>query len=302
MARLPPNHPKAHLLEKQLYRIGAGHSGECNVDSYLGRIKFSNKTKILTDVHLKLSPTLSFQIDTLIISEHYALIIEVKNISGSVRFIKNPPSLQRTSNHGQDTIIDCPIHQIEANKEYLNQWLRQRGFDVETSGLLVLANPNTIVQDAPTSFPIIYKRQLPFYLQKFQPGKTIFSAADLDKIEQMIEGGRQRFNPFPLCPYYRIDPNELRTGLLCYSCSYELRRLNRETWSCPKCQKRVAKPHNDAITDWFMLVKNSMTNSECRNFLQLKDKNAAHYILSKSELIKKGKSTATFYIKNGKWF
>ena len=51
-----------------------------------------------------------------------------------------------------------------------------------------------------------------------------------------------------------------------------------------------------------MPVKNSINNGKCRKFLKLKNKHAAYYVLKKSPLIKKGKSSATFYINVSKKF
>ena len=169
IARLHPDHRKLQFLKDCHYRINAGYSGECNVDTYIERTQITHLTKIFTDVHLRISPTFTFQIDTLIITESYVLIVEVKNLKDTVRFVQNPPHLEQTFETGTVTILDCPIHQIESNKSNLDEWFRQHGIHLKTFGLLVLANQKTKVRDAPPDFPIIYKKQIPFYLQKLQP-------------------------------------------------------------------------------------------------------------------------------------
>ncbi|WP_342508994.1 nuclease-related domain-containing protein [Sporosarcina sp. FSL K6-2383] len=287
-------------MQKQLYRIGAGYSGECNVDSYIERTQFPHSMKIFTDVHLCNSPKFTFQIDTLILTEQYILIIEVKNLKDSVQFIPNPPHLVQILETGDEVVLDCPVYQIESNKSNLDEWLRQRGIHLKTLGLLVLANPNTKVIDTPNDFPIIYKKQIPFYLQKLRPAENILTVNQIQELAKQIHAEQQQFNPFPLCSYYHISPNDLRKGLLCRDCHGQLQQKNRETWYCQRCSKKAEDPYNDGIRDWFMLVKNSMTSSECRSFLNLKDGNAARYIISKSNLIKKGQSTATFYISGSK--
>ncbi|WP_342508631.1 nuclease-related domain-containing protein [Sporosarcina sp. FSL K6-2383] len=296
IARLPPDHRKVQYLQKQLYRIGAGYSGECNVDSYIERTQFPHIMKIFTDVHLCNSPKFTFQIDTLIITEQYILIIEVKNLKDSVRFIPNPPHLVQVLETGDEVVLDCPVYQIESNKSNLDEWLRQRGIHLKTLGLLILANPNTKVIDTPDNFPIIYKKQIPFYLQKLRPTEDILTPQQIQELSRQIHAEQQQFNPFPLCTYYHIHPDDLRKGLLCHDCHGQLKRKNRETWHCPHCLKVAVDPHNDAIQDWLILVKPSLNNKDCRNFLMLKDKYAASYALNKSPLMKKGKSTSTFYI------
>ncbi|MBO0586076.1 nuclease-related domain-containing protein [Sporosarcina sp. E16_8] len=296
IARLNPDHRKIQILKDHLYRIGAGYSGECNVDSYIGRTNFPHLTKVFSDVHLRISSSFTFQIDTLIITERFALIIEVKNLKDTVRFVQNPPHLVQELESGNEVIIDCPIFQIETNKSNLNEWFQQRGIPLKTISLFVLANPNTKVKDVPHDFPIIYKKQLPYYLQNLQPIETVLSIAQIQDITRKIYSEQQQFNPFPLCSYYHISSTDLRTGLLCHNCNEKLLRKNRETWLCPGCSKDSIDPINEGIQDWLMLVKSSINNEECRNFLRLKDKHAAYYALKKSPLIKKGESSATFYI------
>jgi len=296
IARLHPEHPKVLFLQKQLYRIGAGYSGECNVDSYIERTQFPQMMKIFTDVHLCNSPKFTFQIDTLVITERYALIVEVKNLKDTVRFVPNPPHLEQILETGDEVVLDCPVHQIESNKSNLDEWLRQRGIHLKTLGLLVLANPKTRVLGAPDNFPIIYKKQIPFHLQKLQPAERILTANQIQKLARQIQAEQQQFNPFPLCSYYHIQPADLRKGLLCRNCHGQLQQKNRESWHCPRCSKKAEDPYNDGISDWFMLVKNSINSEECRKFLRLKDGNAAYYVLSKSNLIKKGRFKSAFYI------
>lgn len=296
IARLHPEHPKVQFLQKHLYRIDAGYSGERNVDSYIERIQLPGVLKVFTDLHLRISPKYTFQIDTLIITERYILIIEVKTLKDTVIFVPNPPHLEQVLDTGGEAVLDCPVYQIEANRSKLDQWFRQHGIHLNTLGLLVLANPNTKVIDAPDNFPIIYKKQIPFYLQKLLPTKKFLTSHQIQDITRQINAEQQQFNPFPLCTYYHINPEDLRKGLLCRNCHGQLQRKNRETWHCPRCLKVAEDPYNDAIQDWLMLVKNSLNNEECRKFLMLKDKHAAGYALKKSPLVKKGKSIATFYI------
>lgn len=296
IARIPPDHRKVNYLREQLYRIGAGYSGECNVDSYIERSRFPKSTKIFTDVHLRISPKFTFQIDTLIITERYVLIVEVKNIKGTIRFVQNPPHLEQVLETGHEAVIDCPVYQIESNKLNLDEWFFQRGINLKTIGLVVLANPNTKVKDVPQDFPIIYKKQIPFYLQSLRRSEPVLSPAQINEISRKIAIEQQEFNPFPLCSYFNIDHQDLRTGFVCHYCNQLLQRKSSRTWCCQSCEKDVKNPYESGISDWFMLVKNSLTNEECRKFLDLKDSNAARYVLSTSLLVKKGKSTRTFYI------
>ena len=58
-------------------------------------------------------------------------------------------------------------------------------------------------------FPIIYKKQIPFYLQNFRPFETVLSTAQINEISREIDNEQQSFNPFPLCSYFHIDHQDL---------------------------------------------------------------------------------------------
>lgn len=295
LARLPVTHPKVNLLEDILFRINAGYYGESNVDIFIKRADLNPQTHIFTNVHLKVSPSFTFEIDTLIISNRYVLVVEVKNLKGIVRFVSNPPHLIRELENGEETAMDCPVCQTEMNKANLDKWFRQQGIHLKTTGLLVLANQKNIIKDVPPNFPVVYRKQIPHYLNNLKPAHIILSPDQIHHISRQIQLDQLEYNPLPLCSYYKIDPLELRRGLLCRHCHGELIRNTRETWHCSNCKKDAEDPYNDAISDWFTLVKNSITNEECRDFLKLKNKRISYHFLKKSSLIRKGKSVATFY-------
>lgn len=103
------------ILEKRLYNMQAGYSGEKKVDDYLTLIPNLKSTIILTDVRLPLNSGSSFQIDTLIIAPQYILILEVKNIKDNLSFITNPHYLLRELD-GNESSIECPITQLTLAK------------------------------------------------------------------------------------------------------------------------------------------------------------------------------------------
>lgn len=59
--------------------------------------------------------------------------------------------------------------------------------------------------------------------------------------------------------------------------------------------KTNSHAHYKAISTYFSLCKETITNKECRDFLLLNNRNEAKRILSNSGLLKCGKSSATYY-------
>ncbi|MED2971018.1 nuclease-related domain-containing protein [Fictibacillus sp. B-59209] len=87
LRRLPPNHPKRPIIEKELASRFKGYRGEQSLDFYLQEFP-SKDHLILHDIRL---PALNSQIqmDLLILTPYYLLNLEVKNFSGSLLLTKH---------------------------------------------------------------------------------------------------------------------------------------------------------------------------------------------------------------------
>lgn len=82
--RLPLNFPKYQQISEELGRRQAGYQGEIALDYYL-RLLPINKYLILHDLNLP-DGDYNCQIDTLLLTPEFALIIEVKNMTGKLIF------------------------------------------------------------------------------------------------------------------------------------------------------------------------------------------------------------------------
>ncbi|MHA6258826.1 nuclease-related domain-containing protein [Sporosarcina sp. CAU 1771] len=273
----------------------AGFTGERIVDRHLEALELPESSIILTDIHLFLTSELSFQIDTLLLSKTSILILEVKNMAGSLRFLSDPHQLEQTHSSGKVTLIDCPIVQLENTKYYLQTWLKKQGIDVAVDGQIVLANKRSKVVLAPPKAPIVYLNRLRMYLEKLEKEPTLHNASKIQEISRVILKNQKPYNPYPLCEYFRIDPNSLKRGQLCSICSATMSFVNHKQRKCNVCHQLEANNYGQAITDWFLLINNTISNQECKHFLQLKNRDATLYALKSLSLNKIGNSVATRY-------
>ena len=294
IARLGDSKEKEELMSR-LRRRSAGYHGEKRVDYFLEKAHFNIPIKILADIALEITPRNFIQIDTLILTRSFIFILEIKNITGELRFIQNPPCLHRTSKNGEVDIMDCPVYQLEKNIEDFNYWLEMSGFPLKSSGALVLAYTTSQVVIPPATMPIFYAKQLPQFLRKKESESPIMSREQLDNLATKLLKENHPYIPIPLCTHFRIDPSIVKTGILCSECHEKLIRNTRRIWSCPSCGELIKKPYADNLKDWFAFVRNSITTEECRKFLDLKNSDAAKYALKSLPLKKDGKSIATKY-------
>ena len=251
---------------------------------------------VLTDIQLSHSPGMTFQIDTLILTEKFILIIDVKNITDKLRFKTNPNQLEQESKTGEVRRMDCPLEQLHTHIYNLQNWLTKKGIQVDIIGRVLLSNPNCHVIEAPPNAPIIYKKGLPVLLRNQSKKPTIHSPKLIKRIEELIRKSQIDYNPFPLCNYFSVDPESLKRGQLCTKCGETMQYISHKQRRCTECGITAPNNYSETLMDYFTLINNSISNRECREFLQLKNKDAANYAIKSLPLNKTGKSVATRYI------
>ncbi|WP_173917329.1 nuclease-related domain-containing protein [Halobacillus sp. Marseille-Q1614] len=117
--RLPCEHPLFSEIESEFLKQSAGQYGENTVNHFLHYL--STDYLILKDLHLFDGHT-HFQLDFLVISESFLLIIEVKNFKGELIFDFDNSQLLRRLSETLDVFPD-PFLQVEHQKVQLAQWL-----------------------------------------------------------------------------------------------------------------------------------------------------------------------------------
>lgn len=297
IARLPQNYPRKEELDlvQQLYQIEAGFSGETKVDRFLELLELPKSSTILTNVHLALAPGHSFQIDTLILAKQFIFLLEIKNITGDLYFETDPHQLRSVKSNGEEKITECPITQLEVASENLRIWLAKKGIHTKICSQIILASRNAVVKAAPPNAPILYLKRLSLYLREKEQNPIIFNATELKKMKEIIERNRLDYNPYPLCEYFKISPHHLKKGQLCSKCHSSMTYQNHKKRYCHTCNLSESNNYRESIQDWFILINNTISNRQCRSFLQLKNNDDAYYALKSMQLQQKGKSVATKY-------
>ena len=103
--RLPDRHPMYEKVCMDLYNYTAGFGGEERVDQVLRRVAFAEPYAVLPNLHLHNPIISSSQIDVLIGTSKYFLILEVKNWTGSLDFKDSPRQVIQTTSFIQNHMI-----------------------------------------------------------------------------------------------------------------------------------------------------------------------------------------------------
>ncbi|WP_111438926.1 NERD domain-containing protein [Psychrobacillus insolitus] len=295
--RLPISHKKYNDIVDEINITKAGYHGETRTDYFIQEVEFPQDVHIIPDFHIKLHNNRYIQIDTLIITKSYILIVEVKNIKGTIIFKDYPRQIVRVLNE-KTRSFKCPVVQLERNLDGIEKWLTNNNWNLPIYTALVFASETTIVENAPTDQKIFFAKDFPLYIQKLNNLNPALSQKQFQQLTKELIQTNNNFIEMPLCRKYNIDTNELKSGVLCKSCGDKLFRINQRKWTCQSCGQEDTNPIANNLEDFFVLMKNEITMVECLRLLELESRFTLNYTFQKMQLIKTGKGKSTIYRKN----
>ncbi|MEK5146057.1 nuclease-related domain-containing protein [Psychrobacillus sp. FSL K6-4615] len=277
--------------------IEAGHYGELRVDRSIKEVQFPSEVHIIPDFHMKIHENRYIQVDTLIITSSYILIVEVKNIIGNIIFKTFPNQLIRTLDN-ETTAFNCPIIQLQRNQDGFQLWLNQTQWKIPIYTVLVFASDKAIIENAPKEQTILFSKNLPLFIQKLNKLPPLLTKAQYLKIKEILMRKNMHFVEPPLCSKYEISTSELKKGVLCINCGNRLNRISERQWTCTACGINDKDPIPRNVEDLFTLMKHEVTMQECMDLLQLKSRYTLNYTFQKMKLIKTKKGNKTTYQKS----
>jgi hypothetical protein len=299
LRRMPKGHPVRPIVEKDLRIWLKGYYGELNVSYY---VSFLPENEYYIFHGLRLKDKMDFQMDLLLISSKFALIIEVKNISGKLKFEKGSDLMIRELNN-VDEGMDNPIQQVKRHHLQFNNWLRFhqiKGIPVEY--LVVISKTSTIIETTPDNQQI------------FQ--KIIYAESLLDKIKELEEKYQKPritkntltqlsdtlLNAHHICipdifQKYQLSQTDLIPGVQCTNskCKRYPMEYISASWRCNTCKETTKAAHIPAVSDYFLLYSPILTRKQFADFLQVDSPIKARYLLLALNLLSTGTKRGTKY-------
>lgn len=279
LQRLPIYHPTYIEVEKRIKAIEAGFHGECYVDNFLKQVPFPKSFAILKDLHIKIDSNSYLQMDTLILTKKYIGLLEIKNIRGKIDFQKNPDQLIREFD-GEVTPFKCPEQQITRQTKKLQVLLKELKIDLPIKKLIVLAYSKTHVVLPPKYTTIVMGCDISIYMDDYNQLPDVLSTTKFNQLSRQLAAKSFEYIPPSIAQTYPVKLADVKTGLICPICK---RKVSAQL-KCPTCKVGKLLLQQQAVEDWFYLMKGSITNRECVYFLELKDKHAGNYLLNKLPL------------------
>ncbi|MEH7345005.1 nuclease-related domain-containing protein [Bacillus sp. JJ1532] len=282
--RITPAHPKKQLIADDLAKKRAGFRGEQALDYHLTFMPTENY-HIFHSLRLQDHKMRFFQIDTLILTQKFHLILETKNFSGTLFFDQEFHQLLRT-NQNESKAYSDPITQANRQTRQLRLWLNSHRFpSAPIIPFVVISSPSTTIQTNPQYSHllrnVIHSAALPFKVEEIEKKhkSNLLTKKELNAISRLLLKKHVPFNQDILAKF-QIGKEEIVTGVYCNSCLLFSMRREWGTWKCTRCNKADPAAHLQALEDYALLFGPTITNLELRTFLGIESESVARKILT----------------------
>lgn len=194
--------------KRHLVYLEKGYHGEIMFDQFTE--KLSNDVIVLNDLCLEVQKS-TFQIDTLIISQHTIYLFEVKNFDGDYYYEVEKDCFKKVTK----TEIKNPLDQLKRCQNLLRQLLQSLGYHQTIERHIVFINPEFTLFQSPLNAPIIYPTQLNRYIQKLDQIPSKLNDGHRKLANQLVSMHQYK-TPYTKLPSYEYE--QQKKGIICPAC------------------------------------------------------------------------------------
>jgi hypothetical protein len=285
------------IIKAKIKALKSGYNGEKVINYHLSQIP-SQKYLIFHDLRLPLGNSF-FQIDALLLSPKFILIIDGKNHSGKLTIEKNQMIQEYLDTR---EVYENPVSQVNRHKILLKYLLTQYQIpSIPIESLVVITKTSTevkIFQGYKEAEEKICKAS--DLLKKIEDIERSFTKKSIDQktIEKVRELFLTKHTPKSsnVLQMFGIHESEILTGVHCPRCPFLPINYSRNNWICPSCHFVSRDAHLKALNDYFLIINTSITNPEIRRFLHLPSPRVATNILSQLNFPYKGVKRGRVYL------
>ncbi|AJD92366.1 hypothetical protein JMA_30490 [Jeotgalibacillus malaysiensis] len=294
--RLKPFHPKYPDIQRQLATLAAGHKGETGLDYHLSFIDPPHL--ILHNLRLK-GELHYFQIDSTLIFSNAIIIIEVKNIAGSLEFKTDFQQVIRTHNGVTEAFKDFHL-QTDRQKHQLTAFLKKNKLPaLPVIPLIVMSNSRTIIQSKTPHIlqNVIPAEALQSHIQKriaAIPTKKI-NQSQVKKIATSLIAANEELESHWL-NRYGLQFHDFNMGVECPACqTFGMKMKYKSKWECQSCRAISDQAHHSALEELFILKGEGLTNKDIRQFFLIEHNQQVRRMVNGMSVSVTGKTKGTKY-------
>lgn len=205
--------------------------------------------------------------------------------------------MRQETREGKLIGYNSPVTQVWNAREELLILFENLGISMPVYAAIVLPYSSTLVENTPVELPVIYGNSLIRFISNLPRTGRPLSNEEILKVGQLLIEHHSPFSKKDYSKIYKYELKDLKKGVLCPECGTPGNRLSTRTHFCIKCELKISEGHRRALDDWFAFVSTEISNGQCQNFLGVKNKDAAQYILTKLGLKRRGNHGKYVYYK-----
>lgn len=294
--RLPQHHKMKELVSNDARRLRAGYNGEKSLGFTLSLL--DNSTYYILH-NLRIPDTNGFfQIDNLILTKNLCVLIEVKNIFGTVTFDEMGQMIR--SHNDIEEGFRSPIEQIVKQEYRFKRWLKANKFPtIPIEKLVVFSNSSTIIRNMTSNRYFgnlvihedkLFSRLIQFEERYQEPTLSIRQIKRV--IKKLLEQHASQL--VDILEKYTISYNDLIKGVFCEHCK-EIMNRDHGKWKCGGCGWVSNEVYLNALRDYSILIKGDIKNREARDFLNVNSYDVVKQLLKQGGFEKVGTTSDTRY-------
>ena len=273
--RIDAHHPNHEYVSSLLRRAEVGYQGELKVDRFWKEMILPQNSLLLHNYEIRNDFGNLHQIDTLFVCPHFILVLEIKNVSGSIWYENNKHQFLRRKKTGEMESFQSPFDQVQRHVEMIERIVGRLGLTIPVHKAVVIAESSTIIGEVPNDFPIFHGIGLPVEIKKLllKYTNSVLSPIHYEMLAKSIQS---LHNPSTYVPRFEIPP--LRKGAIC-ECGGRM-EYNYGKFLCA-CGMHSKEPLYQSLHDYRVLVKEWISNREFRDFFSIESQHSASKLLTR---------------------
>ena len=286
-----------HNYQTELSNLQAGYFGEQRLDREFTDFTIPHAHHLLHNVEIRTSHGSSHQMDSIVLTSHFLLILEIKNITGTLLYKPHHHEFSRLRKDGVVENFTDPFEQAYRHQLFIERLLHSWHIKLPVTYAVVIVNQNAVLDESLRGYPIFHLTGLRRYIHHLF---STFSACDVD-LAHVSKRLLELIQRHP--PKRRVtDTDRLKKGVLCVKCEFKSwMEYENRSWCCRTCGTRDKNALRWALHDYRLLISERITNQQFREFVGIESIHTASKILTRSGLEKVGDNKGRAYIITDDW-
>ncbi|WP_164669415.1 nuclease-related domain-containing protein [Virgibacillus doumboii] len=295
--RIADTHPEKQSINSDAAKLSSGYKGE---ESLIFHLNFLPEDDFLIFHYLRIPDDKGhFQLDFLILSIYFFLIIEVKNIYDHVNFDEMGQAYRELNDEIKN--FGNPVFQVNLQHRRLLNYLREMNYPtVPIEKIVVFSSNDTYLRNLSNNKII---SDIVMHRDKVLP--KIDSFIEKNKLKCLSDDHLMKLS-YHLLEDHRpeeynemekkgITTDDLIKGVFCPGCGSIPMIWKSGKWLCENCGLRSKTAHRPTLCDYRLLVGEYINNREARGFLKLDSNSITRKSLQAEGLDKVGVGSGMRY-------